>query len=99
MIRIKVANVFVDDQAKVLGFEKKSDMPAGDFRWLTVVSPADCDGVELLLEPNDNPVAQAYQKGLFESGLPAAVVEVDDVHAAFATRPSRIRHPTGASMR
>ena len=96
MIRIKLTNVFVDDQAKalafytdVLGFEKKSHMPAGDFRWLTVVSPADRDGVELLLEPSDNPVAQAYQKGLFESGLPAAVFEVDDVHAAIARLTAR----------
>jgi len=96
MIRIKLTNVFVDDQAKalafytdVLGFERKSDMPEGDFRGLTVVSPADRGGVELLLEPNDNPVAQAYQKGLFESGLPAAVFEVDDVHAAIARLTAR----------
>ena len=89
MIKIKLTSVFVDDQAKalefytkVLGLEKKSDFPAGEFRWLTVVSPEDPDGVELVLEPNDNPVARTYQEALFEAGMPAAVFEVDDIHKA-----------------
>jgi predicted enzyme related to lactoylglutathione lyase len=87
MIRIKLTSVHVDDQAKplefyteVLGLEKKSDFPAGEFRWLTVVSPEDPDGVELVLEPNDNPIARTYQEALFEAGMPAAVFEVDDIH-------------------
>lgn len=85
-MRIVVTNVFVRDQEKalkfytdVLGFVKKQDMPAGEFRWLTVASPEDPDGVELLLEPNDNPAAKAYQKALFEQGIPAASFGVDDV--------------------
>jgi predicted enzyme related to lactoylglutathione lyase len=90
MIRIKLTSVYVDDQAKalafyteVLGLEKKTDLPAGAFRWLTVVSPEDRDGVELVLEPNDNPVARAYQQALFEAGMPAQVFEVDDVHKQY----------------
>lgn len=85
-MRIVVTNVFVRDQEKalkfytdVLSFVKKQDMPAGEFRWLTVASPEDPDGVELLLEPNDNPAAKAYQKALFEQGIPAASFGVDDV--------------------
>ena len=66
-MRITHAGVFVSDQDKAmkfytetLGFVKKHDIPVGEFRWLTVVSPEDPDGAELLLEPNENPVAQAY---------------------------------------
>jgi predicted enzyme related to lactoylglutathione lyase len=87
MIRIKLTSVYVDDQAKalafytkVLGLEKKTDLPAGQFRWLTVVSPEDPDGVELVLEPNDNPAARTYQQALFQAGMPAQVFEVDDIH-------------------
>jgi predicted enzyme related to lactoylglutathione lyase len=90
MIKVKLTSVFVDDQAKalefytkVLGLEKKSDFPAGEFRWLTVVSPEDPDGVELVLEPNDNPVARTYQQAIYEAGMPAAVFEVDDVHKQY----------------
>ena len=87
MIRIKLTSVFVDDQAKalefytkVLGMEKKADLPAGEFRWLTVVSPEDPDGVELVLEPDDNPAARSYQEAIFQAGMPAAVFQVDDIH-------------------
>jgi catechol 2,3-dioxygenase-like lactoylglutathione lyase family enzyme len=90
MIKIKLTSVFVDDQAKalefyttVLGLEKKTDFPAGEFRWLTVVSPEDPDGVELVLEPNDNPAARTYQEAVFEAGMPAAVFEVDDIHKQY----------------
>ncbi len=115
MIKIKLTSVFVDDQAKalefytkVLGLEKKSDFPAGEFRWLTVVSPEDPDGVELVLEPNDNPVARTYQQALFEAGLPAAVFEVDDIHkqyermsalgAVFRTEPTPMGPVTTALL-
>ncbi|MEJ5946751.1 VOC family protein [Pseudokineococcus basanitobsidens] len=88
MIRITVTSIHVDDQAKalafytdVLGFTLKTDQPAGGARWLTVVSPADPDGVELLLEPNDHPAARAYQQALVADGIPAAQLTVDDVHA------------------
>lgn len=91
MIKIAVASVFVEDQSKalafyteVLGFEKRQDIPLGDARWLTVASPAGPDGVELLLEPNGNPIAKTYQQGLFEAGIPATTFAVDDIHAEYA---------------
>ena len=55
--------------------------PVGEHKWLTVVSPDDPDGPELLLEPNENPVAQTYQKGIFDQGIPAASFGVADIHA------------------
>ena len=89
-MRINVTSVFVDDQAKALafytdtlGFVKKTDMPAGAARWLTVVSPDAPDGVELLLEPNAHPAAQAYQQALVADGIPATSFAVDDVQAEF----------------
>jgi catechol 2,3-dioxygenase-like lactoylglutathione lyase family enzyme len=89
-MRINVTSVFVDDQAKALGFYtdklgfvKKTDMPAGEFRWLTVVSPDEPDGVELLLEPNDHPAARAYQQAIVADGIPATSFAVDDVQAEF----------------
>ena len=81
---------FVTDQDKALrfytetlGFVKKHDVPVGEFKWLTVVSPDDPDGTELLLEPDANPVSQAYQKGLFEQGIPAASFGVTDIRAEY----------------
>jgi catechol 2,3-dioxygenase-like lactoylglutathione lyase family enzyme len=89
-MRINVTSVFVDDQAKALafytdtlGFVTKTDVPAGEHRWLTVVSPEAPDGVELLLEPNQHPAAQAYQQALVADGIPATSFAVDDVHAEF----------------
>lgn len=90
MIRITVASVFVDDQEKALafytgtlGFEKKTDEPAGEFRWLTVVSPAARDGVELLLEPDVHPAVQAYKSALVEDGIPATAFGCDDLAAEY----------------
>ena len=68
---------------ETLGFVKKHDIPVGEFRWLTVVSPDDPDGTELLLEPNDNPVSETYQKGIFEQGIPAALFGVTDIRAEY----------------
>ena len=89
-MRITHTGVFVNNQTKalefytkVLGFVKKHDLPAGEFRWLTVVSPKDLDGPELLLEPDVNPVSQAYQKGLFGQGIPAAAFSVEDIRAEY----------------
>ena len=89
-MRIHLTSVFVDDQAKalafytdVLGFVKKTDVPTGEHRWLTVVSPEAPDGVELLLEPNDHPAAQAYQQAIVADGIPATSFAVDDVQAEF----------------
>jgi catechol 2,3-dioxygenase-like lactoylglutathione lyase family enzyme len=88
MIRINVTSVYVDDQAKALafyteklGFIKKTDVPAGEYRWLTVVSPASPDGVELLLEPAGHPAADPFKKALVADGIPFTQFAVDDVHA------------------
>jgi catechol 2,3-dioxygenase-like lactoylglutathione lyase family enzyme len=89
-MKIKLNSVFVDDQDKalkfyteVLGFVKKVDLPAGDYRWLTVVSPEEPDGTELLLEPNSNPAAKTYQTAIFEQGIPATAFAVEDVQAEY----------------
>ena len=89
-MRIVLTGVFVNDQnealrfyTETLGFVEKHDVPAGEYRWLTVVSPDEPDGTELLLEPNENPVAQAYQKGLFDQGIPATSFGVTDIHAEY----------------
>jgi catechol 2,3-dioxygenase-like lactoylglutathione lyase family enzyme len=95
-MRINVTSVFVDDQAKaltfytdVLGFVGKTDVPVGEHRWLTVVSPEAPDGVELLLEPNAHPAAQAYQQAIVADGIPATSFAVDDVQAEFERLSSR----------
>ncbi len=87
-MKIIYTSVFVDEQDKAsrfytetLGFVKKRDVPAGPYRWLTVVSPDDQDGTELVLEPNDNPAAKTYQKAIFEQGIPATSFGVSDVGA------------------
>ncbi|MFE7801987.1 VOC family protein [Nocardia sp. NPDC057440] len=89
-MRINVTSVFVDDQAKalrfytdVLGFTKKTDIPLGEARWLTVVSPQDPDGVELLLEPDGHPAAGPFKKALVEDGIPFTSFAVDDVRAEY----------------
>ncbi|SCL55004.1 hypothetical protein GA0070604_3116 [Micromonospora eburnea] len=90
MIRVNLASVFVDDQAKaltfyteVLGFEKKTDIPLGEHRWLTVVSPADPDGVELVLEPAGHPAVGPFRQALVADGIPFTSFAVDDVRAEF----------------
>ncbi|MGY2075637.1 VOC family protein [Blastococcus sp. SYSU DS0828] len=87
-MRIHLTSVWVDDQAKALafyteklGFVKKTDVPAGEARWLTVVSPADPDGVELLLEPDGHPAARPLKEALVADGIPFTQFAVDDVHA------------------
>ncbi|GAA2497484.1 VOC family protein [Streptomyces gobitricini] len=89
-MKIHLSSVFVDDQDKalrfytdVLGFVKKHDVPMGDDRWLTVVSPEDPHGTELLLEPSGHPAVQPYKMALVEDGIPATSFAVDDVHAEF----------------
>ena len=86
MIKIKLTSVLVNDQEKalkfyteVLGFIKKQEFPVGDYKWLTVASPAEPDGPELLLEPNENPAAQAFQSALFAQGIPLTAFAVDNV--------------------
>jgi catechol 2,3-dioxygenase-like lactoylglutathione lyase family enzyme len=88
-MRINLASVLVDDQDKalafytqVLGFVKKTEVPLGEkVRWLTVVSPQDPDGVELVLEPDEHPAAKTFKAALVEDGIPFTSFAVDDVHA------------------
>ncbi len=68
---------------KMLGFIKKADISAGGYRWLTVVSPEDQTGTELVLEPNQNPAAKTYQQALFKQGIRAAAFFVDDVQKEY----------------
>jgi predicted enzyme related to lactoylglutathione lyase len=89
-MRIKLTSIHVDDQEKalrfyteVLGFLKKNDFSQGSYRWLTVVSPEEPEGTELLLEPNENPAAKTYQQALFEQNIPAAMFFTDDVKADY----------------
>jgi len=89
-VRIITTNVFVDDQAKALdfytgtlGFLKKTDIPAGAHRWLTVVSPASPEGVELLLEPSDHPAVAPFKKALVADGIPYTSFSVDNASAEF----------------
>jgi len=87
-MQLKLTSVFVDNQDKalkfytdVLGFVKKLEFPAGKFKWLTVVSPEEPEGVQLVLEPNNayNPAAKAYQQEIFRHGVPAANFFVADI--------------------
>ncbi|HZG95554.1 MAG TPA: VOC family protein [Mycobacteriales bacterium] len=87
-MRINVASVLVDDQDKalrfyteVLGFVKKAEIPLGEHRWLTVVSPADEDGTELVLEPDSHPAAGPFKAALVADGIPWTSFAVDDVVA------------------
>jgi len=90
-VRIRLNSVHVEDQAQalrfytvILGFEKKLDMPLGEFRWLTVVSREEPDAAQLLLEPNAHPAAKAYQAALMQDGIPSVSFEVSDIDAEFA---------------
>ncbi len=89
-MKIKLTSVMVADQDKalkfyteVLGFVKKNDIPMGEFRWLTVVSPQGPDDIELLLEPMGFPPARTYQKALFEAGMPLTSFAVLDIQKEY----------------
>lgn len=89
-MKIRLTSVFVDDQEKALrfytgtlGFVKKHDIPAGEFKWLTVVSTDGPADVELLLEPNAHPAAKTYQKAIFDDGIPSATFAVEDIHKEY----------------
>jgi catechol 2,3-dioxygenase-like lactoylglutathione lyase family enzyme len=89
-MKIKLTSVFVDDQDKalkfyteILGFVKKQDYPVGQFKWLTVISPEEPNGPELLLEPNDNPATKTFQKAIYEQGIAAASFAVDDIYKEY----------------
>ena len=89
-MRIHLTSVLVDDQSRalefysdVLGFVKKHDVPLGEHRWLTVVSPDQLEGPELLLEPDAHPAAKPFKQALVEDGIPFASFAVEDVHKEF----------------
>jgi catechol 2,3-dioxygenase-like lactoylglutathione lyase family enzyme len=89
-VRIHLTSVLVDDQEKALqfytetlGFQKKHDIPLGEHRWLTVVSPDDPDGTELLLEPDGHPAAKPFKEALVNDGIPFTSFAVDDVNAEY----------------
>ena len=89
-MRIRLTNIFVDDQraalafyTDVLGFTKHRDVPIGDDAWLTVVSPEAPDGPELLLEPSNHPAVKPFRDALVEDGIPLAQFAVDDVAAEY----------------
>ena len=89
-MRINVASVLVDDQDKalrfyadVLGFVKKTEVPLGEARWLTVVSPEEPEGTELLLEPDAHPAAKPFKQALVADGIPFTSFAVDDVRSEF----------------
>ena len=89
-MRITLTSVLVDDQDKalrfyteVLGFVKKTEVPLGEHRWLTVVSPEDPDGVELVLEPDQHPAVRPFKEALVADGIPWTQFAVADVQAEF----------------
>lgn len=89
-MKIRLNSILVDDQDKALsfytdklGFVKKTEIPMGEFRWLTVVSPDEPDGTELVLEPNAFPAAATYQKALFEAGIPCTALASEDVRSEY----------------
>jgi catechol 2,3-dioxygenase-like lactoylglutathione lyase family enzyme len=89
-MRINLASVLVDNQETalafytgVLGFVKKTEIPMGEFRWLTVVSPEVPDGVELVLEPDAHPAAKPFKEALVADGIPFTSFAVDDVQAEY----------------
>jgi predicted enzyme related to lactoylglutathione lyase len=95
-MKIKLTNVYVDDQEKalrfyteVLGFVKKSDFSQGPYRWLTVASSEDPEGTELQLALNNNPAAKAYQQAIFQQNQPAAMFFTDDLQTDYERMKSR----------
>lgn len=89
-MRINYASMLVDDQEKalqfytrILGFQVKHDVPMGDVRWLTVVSPEDPDGTELTLEPDGHPAVKPFKDALVADGIPFTAFVVDDVRAEY----------------
>jgi catechol 2,3-dioxygenase-like lactoylglutathione lyase family enzyme len=89
-MRITLTSVLVDDQDKalrfytdVLGFVKKTEIPMGPYRWLTVAAPGEPQGTELVLEPDAHPAARPFKQALVEDGIPFTSFAVDDVHAEY----------------
>lgn len=102
-MKIKLTSIYVNDQetalrfyTEVLGFTKKADFTKGPFRWLTVTSPEDPDGVELQLAKADNPTDKAYQEAKLSQGQPALVLHTDDIkgdHERIKARGGELKMP------
>jgi predicted enzyme related to lactoylglutathione lyase len=89
-MKIKLTSVMVENQdealrfyTEIFGFKKKHDIPVGEYRWITVVSPEGSGDVELALEPNANPAAKVFQRAMFDQGIPLAAFEVEDLAAEY----------------
>lgn len=106
-MKLAVSQIFVDDQQKaldyytdVLGFEKKNDVPLGEYRWLTVVSREDLDGIEILLEPSSHAAVPPFKAALVKDNIPYKVfnvVSVEDVHKRLTAKGVKfITPPTDA---
>jgi catechol 2,3-dioxygenase-like lactoylglutathione lyase family enzyme len=104
-MKINLASVFVDDQDKALsfyteklGFVKKTETPVGEYKWLTVVSPEDPDGVELVLEPSDHPAVKPFKDAIVADGIPYTSFAVADVQAEYERLSARgvkfVQQPT-----
>src|SRR5262245_62174320 len=90
-MRIKLTSIMVDNQDKalkfyteILGFKKKHDIPMGEYKWLTVVSPEGPQDLELFLEPNPNPAEKTFQEAMFSQKIPLAAFEVADMTKEYA---------------
>ena len=90
-MRIKLTSIMVEDQDKALrfytetlGFRKKHDIPVGEYRWITVVSPEGPNDLELALEPNANPAGRTFQQAMFAQSIPLAAFEVADIAKEYA---------------
>src|SRR4051794_14623250 len=99
-MKINLASVLVDDQDKalrfyteVLGFTKKTEIPLGRHRWLTVVSPEEPDGVELVLEPDEHPAARPFKDALVSDGIPWTSFAVRDVQGRSEEHTSELQSP------
>ncbi|HKS80215.1 MAG TPA: VOC family protein [Candidatus Acidoferrales bacterium] len=102
-MKIKVTSLFVDDQEKalrfytdVLGFTKKTDFSQGPYRWLTLASPEDPNGIELQLALNNNPAAKAYQQAIFQQNQPAIMFFTEDIkgdHERIKSRGAQFTMP------
>jgi predicted enzyme related to lactoylglutathione lyase len=114
-MKIKLTRVYVDNQeqalrfyTEVLGFAKKADFRNGPFRWLTVTSREEPNGIELQLAPSDNAAAKAYQEAMFQQGQPAAMFFTDDLErdyerikalgAEFTMPPTKVTASTIAML-
>jgi predicted enzyme related to lactoylglutathione lyase len=114
-MKIKVMSIYVDDQEKalqfytnVLGFVKKNDYTNGPYRWLTLASAEEPEGVELQLAPNSNPAAKTYQQAIFAQGQAAAMFFTDDldgdhgrmkaVGAEFTAPPTDVQYAWSATL-